>query len=43
MKYPFRRQNPDRAFTLVEVMYSMTIGEWPEAKAQLRWRLSAAE
>jgi RimJ/RimL family protein N-acetyltransferase len=22
------------------VMYSMTIGEWPEAKAQLRWRLS---
>ena len=25
------------------VMYSMTVGEWPEAKAQLRWRLSAAE
>jgi RimJ/RimL family protein N-acetyltransferase len=24
------------------VMYSMTVGEWPEAKAQLRWRLSAA-
>jgi RimJ/RimL family protein N-acetyltransferase len=22
------------------VMYSMTVGEWPEAKAQLRWRLS---
>ncbi len=25
------------------VMYSMTVGEWPEAKAQLRWRLTAAE
>ena len=25
------------------VMYSMTVGEWPEAKAQLRWRLSSAE
>ena len=25
------------------VMYSMSVGEWPEAKAQLRWRLSAAE
>jgi RimJ/RimL family protein N-acetyltransferase len=24
------------------VMYSMTIGEWPEAKAQLRWRLNSA-
>ena len=24
------------------VMYSMSVGEWPEAKAQLRWRLSAA-
>jgi len=23
------------------VMYSMTAGEWPEAKAQLRWRLAA--
>ena len=23
------------------VMYSMTVGEWPEARAQLRWRLSA--
>ena len=25
------------------VMYSMAVGEWPEAKAELRWRLSAAE
>ena len=24
------------------VMYSMTAGEWPEAKAQLRWRLASA-
>ncbi len=24
------------------VMYSMTVGEWPEAKAQLHWRLNAA-
>ena len=24
------------------VMYSMTAGEWPEARAQLRWRLAAA-
>ena len=23
------------------VMYSMTAGEWPEAKAQLRWRLAS--
>ena len=23
------------------VMYSMTCGEWPEAKAQLRWRLAS--
>jgi len=23
------------------VMYSMTVGEWPEAKAQLRWRLTS--
>jgi len=22
------------------VMYSMTAGEWPEAKAQLLWRLA---
>ena len=25
------------------VMYSMTAGEWPEAKAQLRWRLTAGD
>ena len=25
------------------VMYSMTAGEWPEARAQLRWRLTAGE
>ena len=25
------------------VMYSMTSGEWPEAKAQLRWRLASGE
>ena len=25
------------------VMYSMTLGEWPEAKSQLRWRLASGE
>ena len=25
------------------VMYSMTAGEWPEAKAQLRWRLASGD
>ena len=25
------------------VMYSMTAGEWPEAKAQLRWRLATGD